>query len=274
MKDLLAFAYNPRDWEASFGFAARLATHLEARLTGVDIYPTPAVTGDSYGATDTFVTLLESVRKAEAASYAARNSFVAWARNEGVRAASWQVAEGNPGDVLQRLGNRHDLLVMARDPGAADDLLRLGQILVKCGLPILLLPPAWTRQAQFDCVALAWNGAAEALRAIHAAQPLLRRARRIVILRGELRDSYAEIGWLPPFDLSAYLAFHELEAEVVGIAESGDDAGPALIEAAHLQRADLLVMGGYGRSRFSEWMFGGATRHVLGQSSLPLLLRH
>lgn len=61
---------------------------------------------------------------------------------------------------------------------------------------------------------------------------------------------------------------------MVGIAESGDDAGPALMEAAHLQRADLLVMGGYGRSRFSEWMFGGATRHVLGQSSLPLLLRH
>lgn len=274
MKDLLAFADNHGDWETSFGFAARLAARLDARLTGVNIYPTPAVPGGFYGASDTFATILESVRKAETDAYAAGSSFIAWARNEGVPGASWQVAEGNPGDVLQRLGNRHDLLVMARNAGVSDDHFRLGQILVKSGLPLLLLPPAWTQPAQFDCIALAWNGTAEALRAIHAAGPLLQRARRIVILRGELRDAYAEIGWLPPFDLSAYLAFHELDAEVLGIAEAGDDAGSALLEAAHLQRADLLVMGGYGRSRFSEWVFGGATRHVLAQSPLPVLLRH
>jgi nucleotide-binding universal stress UspA family protein len=274
MKDLLAFADSHDAWGVHFGFAARLAVSLDARLTGVNIYPTPSLPGGFYGAADTFAIILESVRKAETDSHAAGNSFIDWARNEGVRAAAWQVAEGNPGDVLQRLGNRHDLLVVARNAGITDDYVRLGQILVKCGLPLLLLPPSWTQPPQFDCIALAWNGTAEALRAIHAAQPLLQRARRIVILRGELRDAYAEIGWLPPFDLSAYLAFHEWEADVQGIAESGDGAGPALLEAAHLQRADLLVMGGYGRSRFSEWVFGGATRHVLEQSSLPVLLRH
>lgn len=274
MKDLLAFADNHGVWETRFGFAASLAARLDARLTGITIYPTPAVASGLYGAADTFATILESVRRAKTDAYAARGSFIAWARDKGVRAASWQVAEGSAGDVLQRLGNRHDLLVMSRNAGIPDEHVRLGHILVKCGLPLLLLPPAWTQPPQFDCVALAWNGTAESLRAIHAAQPLLQRARRIVILRGELRDAYAEIGWLPPFDLSAYLAFHDLEAEILGIAESGHDAGPALLEAAHLQRADLLVMGGYGRSRFSEWVFGGATRHVLEQSSLPVLLRH
>lgn len=274
MKDLLAVADNHGAWEASYGFAVRLAARLDARLTGVNIYPTPTLPGGFYGAADTFAIVLESVRKAENDAYAAGESFIAWAGNQGVRAASWQVAEGDPGDVLQRLGNRHDLLVMARNAGVADDHLRLGQILLKCGLPLLVVPPVWTQPAQFDCIALAWNGTAEALRAIHAAQPLLQRARRIVVLRGEMRDAYAEIGWLPPFDLTGYLAFHDLQAEVQGIAESGDAAGPALLEAAHLQRADLLVMGGYGRSRFSEWLFGGATRHVLGQSTLPLLLRH
>jgi nucleotide-binding universal stress UspA family protein len=33
-------------------------------------------------------------------------------------------------------------------------------------------------------------------------------------------------------------------------------------------------MGAYGRTRFSEWMFGGATRHVLTEASLPVLMRH
>lgn len=274
MNDLLALADRHDDWEANFGFAARLAVHLGARLTGLNIYPTPAVPSGLYGAADTFAMILESVRKAETDAYAAGDAFIAWAKAQGVHAAAWQVAEGNPWTVLQRLGNRHDLLVMARDAGVADSHVELGQILLHCGLPLLLLPPAWNSPAQFDCIALAWNGTVEALRAIHAAQPLLQRARRIVILRGELRDTYAEIGWLPPFDLNAYLAFHGVQAEMQGIAESGDAAGPALLEAAHLQRADLLVMGGYGRSRFSEWMLGGATRHLLGQSTLPLLLRH
>jgi nucleotide-binding universal stress UspA family protein len=39
-------------------------------------------------------------------------------------------------------------------------------------------------------------------------------------------------------------------------------------------RADMLVMGAYGRSRFSEWMLGGATRHVLTWADIPVLMRH
>lgn len=274
MSDVLAYANGHDDWEADFGFAARLANRLDGCLTGLNIFPSPTVPGGFYGAADTFAVILESVRKMETAAYAAGAGFITWAGGHGVRAAAWQVAEGSESNVLQRLGNRHDLLVMARDARAKDEPVRLGQILLHSGLPLVLLPPAWTQPPRFDCIALAWNGSAEALRAIHAARPLLRRARRIVVLRGELRDAYAEIGWLPPFDLADYLANHGLEAELLGVAESGDAAGPALLEAAHLQRADLLVMGGYGRSRFSEWILGGATRHVLGHANLPLFLRH
>ena len=45
-----------------------------------------------------------------------------------------------------------------------------------------------------------------------------------------------------------------------------------LLEEAARVRADLLVMGAYGRSRLSEWAFGGATRQVLHGASLPVLL--
>jgi nucleotide-binding universal stress UspA family protein len=33
-------------------------------------------------------------------------------------------------------------------------------------------------------------------------------------------------------------------------------------------------MGAYGRTRFSEWVFGGATRQVVAEAELPVLLRH
>jgi nucleotide-binding universal stress UspA family protein len=273
MNDLLAYSTGYGEWEVRFGFAARLAAHMNARLTGVHVCPTPAIPDGLYGIDQTFAALVESTRSAELKASKAGEGFVAWAKTHQVRAAAWQVAEGTPAFALQRLGNRHDLLVLARETGAAEQA-RLGEILLQCGLPMLLLPPNWPGTVGFECVALAWNGTVESLRAIHAAQPLLRRAQRIVILRGELRESYGEIGWLPPFNLTDYLAYHGLKAEIQGIAESGNAAGAAILDAAHMQRADLLVMGGYGRSRFSEWILGGATRHVLSEANLPVLLRH
>jgi nucleotide-binding universal stress UspA family protein len=33
-------------------------------------------------------------------------------------------------------------------------------------------------------------------------------------------------------------------------------------------------MGAYGRTRLSEWVLGGATRHMLQHASLPVLMRH
>ena len=39
-------------------------------------------------------------------------------------------------------------------------------------------------------------------------------------------------------------------------------------------RAGLLVMGGYGHSRFREWVFGGFTRRVLADAPLPVLMMH
>jgi len=36
--------------------------------------------------------------------------------------------------------------------------------------------------------------------------------------------------------------------------------------------ADLIVMGAYGHSHLSEWIFGGVTRTVLREAELPVLM--
>ena len=38
--------------------------------------------------------------------------------------------------------------------------------------------------------------------------------------------------------------------------------------------ADLLVMGAYGHSRFREAILGGATRNMLEQTTVPVLMAH
>jgi nucleotide-binding universal stress UspA family protein len=52
----------------------------------------------------------------------------------------------------------------------------------------------------------------------------------------------------------------------------GSEAGAVLLERARTLNADMLVMGVYGRSKISEFIFGGATRAVLSAAELPLLL--
>jgi nucleotide-binding universal stress UspA family protein len=51
-------------------------------------------------------------------------------------------------------------------------------------------------------------------------------------------------------------------------------AGEILLKEVENIDADLLVMGAYGHSRMHERVFGGATRHVLEQATVPLLMQH
>jgi len=60
--------------------------------------------------------------------------------------------------------------------------------------------------------------------------------------------------------------------EVRRLSSSGEDVGRLLLSQAAAFRADLLVMGAYGQSQLSEWMFGGVTRTVLREASLPILM--
>ena len=52
------------------------------------------------------------------------------------------------------------------------------------------------------------------------------------------------------------------------------DVGNALLSHAADLSADLLVMGAYGRPRWTERVLGGATRTLLASMTLPVLMSH
>jgi nucleotide-binding universal stress UspA family protein len=45
-----------------------------------------------------------------------------------------------------------------------------------------------------------------------------------------------------------------------------------LLSQAAAFGADLVVMGAYGHSHLSEWVFGGVTRTVLREAGVPVLM--
>lgn len=274
MRDICAYTGGYRSWTGSMEYAADLAARVDGCLTGLYVHPSPLYAALPYASGDLLETVIGNARDIQAKARNAADAFVAWAMANGVRRADWQVAEGAVPAVLAHIGNWHDVLVLERNAyvpwGAPADL---GSLVLCSHLPCIVTPKE-QRDARLDCVALAWNGSREAVRAIHSGLRLVRHASRVVLLQGRQRETEFEHGWQPRFDIDTYLDRHGVAVERVAIDASDDKAGEALLDAASRVDANLLVMGAYGRSRFSEWAFGGATRHVLAEARLPVLMRN
>ena len=175
-----------------------------------------------------------------------------------------------PDEVASR-ARVHDLVVMGRVPEGSDIdwRLTLEAALMDGGRPVLLLP-AERRDTIGKTIAIAWNGSAEAARAATAALPLLAQAERVLILSGA-----KEVPVDPPVEaLADWLGHHGIRAEQKHVALKGWPVGEQLVDEAAAAKANFIVMGGYGHSRMRETIFGGATRAVLNDAKLPVLLAH
>ena len=262
MRDILVNTNEFSGWTGGVAYAADLAARIGGALTAAHVHPSTLHMVPPFASANLIATIVDNAENTERKARAAAPVFVEWAKKAGVQFPAWEIMEGNLPSTLAHLGNWHDLLVLERNAdipwGTPADV---GAIVLAAGIPCIVTPKD-VSAARLDCIALAWNGAIEGIRAIHAAMPLLQRAGRVVLLAGQERERLAETGWRVPFDIETYLGRHAIQATRHAIEASDDVAGTALLDAAGAVEADLLVMGAYGRSRVSEWVFGGATTDV------------
>jgi nucleotide-binding universal stress UspA family protein len=119
-------------------------------------------------------------------------------------------------------------------------------------------------------VIVAWNASREAARAVADAMPILDGAREVEVFIASDND----IGDLPGADIAAHLARHGIDVTVYETPANNVSIGDALLNRASETGADMIVMGGYGRSRFREFVLGGVTRHMLQHMTVPVLMSH
>jgi len=278
MRDILVHSESFKRWGAGVAYAARLACSFDAQLTGIWVCASPTASIPALEEPELLAELRDAALDLEREAFASAASFADHVLKLGQRNASWQVAEGEVPEALALAGCWHDVLVIERtDRTVWGTTAAVGNLVLGVdSLPCIVVPAdAAAGDPAPDTVAIAWNGSTEALRAAHAALPLLRRARRSVILRGEQHPPARLAAWRPPFDLAGYLLRHGVATEsrsIVGADEEG--VGAALLHAAGELGAALLVMGAYGHARFREWVLGGVTRHVIEHAGIPVLLRH
>jgi nucleotide-binding universal stress UspA family protein len=104
--------------------------------------------------------------------------------------------------------------------------------------------------------------------------PLLAGAERVTVLTINAEATPDGHGEEPGADIALHLARHGLQVTVRRIAGAEISAGDMLLNEATDLGADLIVMGGYGHSRLRELVLGGATRTLLGQMTVPVLMAH
>ena len=79
---------------------------------------------------------------------------------------------------------------------------------------------------------------------------------------------------IPTGDICTALARHGVKCEAMDEVHPAAGVGETLLACAKDWGADLLVMGCYGHTRLREFVLGGASRHVLAQMSIPVLMSH
>jgi nucleotide-binding universal stress UspA family protein len=186
-------------------------------------------------------------------------------------AAAWRAIEGAEQQVVGSHGRLFDLIVMARDFGQGWLNWRVifESALFESGRPVLLVPRGGG--ATFaENVVIAWNCSTETARTVALAMPLLARARSVTVLSVE--------GWGVPGprgkDLALSLERSGIPATARTVPGSQRTAGEVILEECVRSGADLLVKGAYTQSRLRQLMFGGATRYVLANARIPVVMAH
>lgn len=146
-------------------------------------------------------------------------------------------------------------------------------VVLHSGRPVLLVPHAGRFDHIGNHVLIAWDASMSATRAVTSAIPLLHRAQlvQVVVFNHEARPQVH--GALPGSDIALYLARHDIKVEVLQ-RKTEREIGAALLATAAELQCDLIVMGGYGHTRFREILLGGVTSAVLDTMTVPVLMSH
>jgi len=170
-----------------------------------------------------------------------------------------------------------DLVILAQSNSDYDVAQEDGlpaEVILQSGRPVLMVPSEGDLSSFGENILVAWNSSRESSRAAFDALPFLEQAKKVEVFELCDEDDLGQNERLSGADLAKNLKFHGVKASDASDALNGYDVGAYFLHRARQKKFDMLVMGGYGHSRLAEFVLGGATRHVLVNAEIPVLLSH
>jgi nucleotide-binding universal stress UspA family protein len=181
----------------------------------------------------------------------------------------WRGGSAIEDGALGSLARVYDVAVLSRPGSRGARMTALEAALFDSGRPVLMAPPA-PPQSFGQTILIHWNASTETARAILLAMPILRKAKRVMLLSVE--------GHIVPGpnakDELGHLEANGVTATEKVVTARGNRPGEAILAEAKAQGADLLIKGAYTQSRLRQMIFGGATSHILSAAELPVFFAH
>ena len=258
--------------------AVQLADKDEAHLIGLYVIPAPRVYA-AMSAHTAPVVLDEAKKFFEEREEKMRAAFEDASKRDGIN-YEWRKVEADTSNITDMVilhGMQADVIVASQFNDTAADGVEedfCERIVMESGRPVLLVPCRGTFNTIGTNVIVGWNATREASRAIFDAMPILERSKSTRLIWVDPEADGAKSGNLPGAEMAVTLARHGIKATAEAMPTNGLGSGIALLNRAADLGADLIVMGAYGHSRLREFVFGGATRTLLSDMTVPVLMSH
>ncbi len=184
--------------------------------------------------------------------------------------ASWREEDGRQNAVVGMIGRVYDLILVEQPEKLASIAeATLEDALFESGRPILMVPKR-APATLGEVIAIAWNGSTETAMTVALGMPFIVQARHVVIVAvgpqhmpepGPEGEELARTLERCGVSVSLRTAYGRQKPQ-----------GESFLKEAVAAGADLLLKGAYTQSRIRQMIFGGATRHIIMEANLPVLM--
>jgi len=268
LKSIIVVASGEDSDPALIATAAKFAVPFGAHVAVVPAFPDPAADMVSYGAG--LQNVGDAAERIRVSEQAAQAHLEALGRDIAAAEGAHVIVEKRallPALALAPAAILADLTVFAGAAAQASLGGLFAETLLSARAPVMLAKGAPIAGGP---IAIAWDGSAQAARAVRAALPFLQNASGALVLRN-VDDETSDAEASSSERLRAYLALHDVK-NVALMEVRGARVADSLLSAARTENCDLLVAGAYGRPRLFEMVLGGTTRRLVQAPGGPNLL--
>ncbi len=250
---------------------------IEARLFQRDPLTAMPIVGEGVSAVNVEKLLDAARHLREEQVSSAGATFEAWCTKdavphgdmplEGQVAANFTDIEGGIPASIITPARVADVTIVVTE-GSNEDASRheLTQAVLLDALRPVMLVPTQLPSSIGKRVIVAWNGSAEAARAVSMSYGILKAADAVTVVSvGKNAD---------PELLAKTLQLNSIKASAVSVGDKSSNATDVLNAEAKKQSADLMIIGAYSHNRLREFVFGGVTQDLYKNPAIPTLMIH
>ena len=254
--------------------AITIAQTLNASLTVIVMDMTRASVVSQYGAANAILSgdpYQHGPKALEANATKARSKVEALGERKGVVVTA-HVLASEVDDVTADYARLADLTILPLGVSVSSSMFRhvLHGALFRAASPVLLVSGAILAFPASDHALLAWDSGIQAAHALRQSVEILGQSKRVTAV---CIDDKPEERALDEH-LVRYMNSHHIEFAFQNQHRKQASTGETLLRAGRDLDADLIVMGAYGHSRLREFIVGSTTRHMIENSTVPVLMMH